>query len=194
MELGQTLRLINDDEGTVERAAAHKIQGLKLDIRAFFDVFDAAIGAFISPVQDLQIVIKCREPRRHFFLLRAGQKPDLLGNRRRGARYDQLFILLLFENGMQAIRQCQKRLPRARWPSEHSHIDLFTIEQSHGHGLLEVARRKPPEPLIHQMVTAIDGEVDKIRVDMINIGNEFLLVINKLIRICVRQLGPRDAM
>ena len=70
LKLGQTLRLINDDEGTVERAAAHKIQGLKLDIRAFFDVFDAAIGAFISPVQDLQIVIKCREPRRHFFLLR----------------------------------------------------------------------------------------------------------------------------
>ena len=44
------------------------------------------------------------------------------------------------------------------------------------------------------MVTTIDSEVHKLRVDMINIGNKFLLIVHELIRICVGQLGPRDAM
>ena len=145
-------------------------------------------------MQDLQVVIERCKPWRHFLLFRAGQKPNLLGNRRCGARHDELVVLLLFENGMQSIRQCQKCLSRARWPGEDGHVDVFTIEQAHSHGLLKVAWCQPPEALIHQVVTTIDSEVHKLRVDMINIGNKFLLVVYELIRICVGQLGPRDAM
>ena len=44
------------------------------------------------------------------------------------------------------------------------------------------------------MVAAIDGEVYKLRIDMINVSYEFLLVVNELIRVRVGQLRPGDAM
>ena len=44
------------------------------------------------------------------------------------------------------------------------------------------------------MIAAVNGEVYKLRIDMINVGYKFLLVVNELIRVCVRQLGPWDAM
>ena len=44
------------------------------------------------------------------------------------------------------------------------------------------------------MITAVDREVDVVAVDMIDVGNELLLVVNKLIGVGIGQFGARNTM
>ena len=95
---------------------------------------------------------------------------------------------------MQSIGQRQQGFAGARRTRQHRHVDIFTVEQPHRHGLLQIARRKPPEALVHQVIAAVDRQIDVLIIDLIHIGNEILLIVDKLIRVSVGQFGARNAM
>ena len=142
----------------------------------------------------LQIIVKGSQPGRHFFFLGTGQKTDFLGDRRRGARHNQLVVLALLEYRVQSVGQRQQGFAGARRTGQHRHVDIFTVEQPHRHGLLQIARRKPPEALVHQVIAAVDRQIDVLIIHLIHIGNEILLIVDKLIRVGVGQFGARNAM
>ena len=72
LELGETLRFINDHIGVIEGASAHEVERFKLDIGALLDIADAAITGLICAVQYFQVIVKSGEPGSHFFLFGAG--------------------------------------------------------------------------------------------------------------------------
>ena len=137
-------------------------------------------------MQYLQIVVKSGQPGGHLLFFSAGQKTDFLryGWRRTGD--NQLAVLSLFKDRVQTIGESEQGFARARRSCQHRHIHVVAIEHTHGHRLLEIAWGQPPESLVHQMIPAVYGEIDVIAINMIDISDEILLVVDKLVGIGVR--------
>ena len=91
----QVLRLVDDDELVQERAPAHEVQALDLDLAAHQVVGRRAppfAGAAVALGQHLEVVVERAHPRAHLLFLGARQKTDVFADRHGHARDDDLGV------------------------------------------------------------------------------------------------------
>src|SRR3954471_21505250 len=89
----QVLRLVDDQPLVDERAPAHEVERLDLDPRAHKVPRRRAspfAARLVGSVEHVEVVLERAHPGQHLLLLRAGKEADVLADRHRDARHDDL--------------------------------------------------------------------------------------------------------
>ena len=153
----QVLRLVDDQVLVDEGAAAHEVERLDLDARA--DQVRVAARPHSPPASSVLLStsrLSSSAPIHgvHLFLLGAGQEADVLADRHRDARHDDLVVALVVEHLRQAGGERQQRLAGAGLAEQGDEIDLRVHQQVEREVLLAVARGDAPHVVLGVAVVA----------------------------------------
>src|SRR5688572_23340432 len=142
----EVLRLVEDQVAVQEGAAAHEVERADLDAvtQQVLGRGAAPAAAFLALGQHLEVVHQGAHPRLHLLFLGAGQEADVLAERDRHARHDDLAEAVGVERLREARREGQQRLARASGPEDRHEVDVRVEQQVQREVLLAVARGDAP--------------------------------------------------
>src|SRR5688500_8678690 len=139
----QILRLVDDQPLVHERASAHEIQRFHLDARAHQVARRGAppfAARLVGGVQDVEVVLERAHPRRHLFFLGAGQEADVLADRHRDARHDDLGVALFIQHLRKTRGEREQGLAGAGLAEQGDEVVRRVHEQVEREVLLAVSR------------------------------------------------------
>ena len=97
-------------------------------------------AAFLVVREHFEVVGERAHPRRHLFLLGAGQEADVLADADRRARHDDFAVALLVHRLRQSRREREQRLAGAGGAEQRDEVDLRIHQRVEREVLLAVAR------------------------------------------------------
>src|SRR5882672_698417 len=153
----QVLRLVDDQPLVHEGAAAHEVERLHLDARAHQIARRGAAplaARLVGDVEDVEVVLERAHPGQHLFLFGAGQEADVLADRHRDARHDDLGVALVVEHLGEPRGEREQGLAGAGLAEQRDEIDRRVHQQVEREVLLAVARGDAPHRVLGVGVVA----------------------------------------
>src|SRR5688572_1428226 len=153
----EVLRLVDDQPLVDEGAPAHEVERLDADARS-----DQVAGRGAAPftarlvrgVEHIEVVFERAHPGLHLLFLGAGEEADVLAERHRDARHDDLGVALVIQHLGEAGGKREQGLAGARLAEQRDEIDRRIHEQVEGEVLLAVARGDAPHRVLRVRIVA----------------------------------------
>src|SRR5688572_4664804 len=196
----EVLRLVDDQPLVDEGAPAHEVERLDLDARAHQVPRRRApplAARLVGGVEDIEVVLERPHPGLHLLLLGAGQEADVLAQRHRDARHDDLAVALLVEHLREPGGEREQRLAGAGLAEQRDEVDGRVHEQVEREVLLAVARGDAPHRVLGVRVVAQRLEHGDATLRLLDQRIERLvpgLVEHELVHVQLRDQRPAHAV
>ena len=194
----QVLRFVDNDKPVQKSAAAHKVHRANLDAIAnqVLGSGPPPVAAFAAAGQYFQVVHQRTHPRLHFFFLGARQETDILAQRDRNPRHDDLAVEVLLQCLGKTGGQRQQGFAGTGGAEYRDEIHFRIHQQVEGVILLAVTRSDPPDVVVLVAVIGhrFDNCVAVFKTADGGVKSAFVFRIDKLIGIPVADLWSRDTI